>query len=265
MRKLSGFRSVVLLAVMFPSLAMGNTNEEAPLLNETELSDYSAEQMFKAAKQSYVCSFLMHLAGQIKKAQRLRSYSVQLMSKDSVRSIGKNWNDVNFPGALVAYRLSNDYAKRFSISQKAAAGRLIAEDAKCAILNRITENTLNKKQSTASAAGGLANEQKRYWQGTTVGMFMDIEGQQFSYVAGFLDNAVYAYHAHGVSALKWQIECLADHPKKTNPVEITSSIVKKFKAVTKDFTHIRNEPVALFIVKELEHRCGQDKQREEKL
>jgi hypothetical protein len=37
----------------------------------------------------------------------------------------------------------------------------------------------------ALAANGQAMEHKRYWQGTTVGMFMDIEGQQFSYVAGF--------------------------------------------------------------------------------
>ena len=99
-----------------------------------------------AAQQAYVCSFLMHLAGQIDKAQHLRSYSVRLMSEDSVRSFGKNWNDVNFPGAIVAFRLSDEYAERFSMSQKVAAGRLLIEEPQCKILNRLTEDTLKKRK-----------------------------------------------------------------------------------------------------------------------
>jgi hypothetical protein len=110
------------------------------------------------------------------------------------------------------------------------------------------------------ASNSQAMEQKRYWKGTTVGLFMDIEGQQFSYVAGFLDNAVYAYHALGVSALKWQIDCLADHPNRTNPVEITRSIIKKFEAIAEDFTPIRDMPVGHFIDLELGVRCGKIKQ-----
>lgn len=135
-----------LLAVMFPGLALGNTYEKTFPLNESDLSGYSGERLFMAAQQAYVCSFLMHLAGQIDKAQHLRSYSVRLMSEDSVRSFGKNWNDVNFPGALVAFGLSNKYAERFNMSQKAAAGRLLTEDPQCATLNRLTEDTLKNGQ-----------------------------------------------------------------------------------------------------------------------
>lgn len=141
MRISRGLRALALLAVMFPSFALGNTfDKTAPL--KFNLSDESGERLFMAAQQAYVCSFLMHLAGQIDKAQHLRSYSVRLMSEDSVRSFGKNWNDVNFPGALVAFRLSDEYAERYSISQKAAAGRLLIEDAQCATLNEHTEKAL---------------------------------------------------------------------------------------------------------------------------
>jgi len=141
MRLSRGLRAVALLAFMFPSLALGNTYQEtAPL--KFDVGDESGERLFMAAQQAYVCSFLMHLAGQIDKAQHLRSYSVRLMSEDSVKSLGKNWNDVNFPGASVAMRLSEEYGKRFGISQKAAAGRLLIEDPQCATLNRLVEKTL---------------------------------------------------------------------------------------------------------------------------
>ena len=146
MRISRDLRALALLAVMFPSLALGNTYEKTFPLNKSELSDYSGERIFMAAQQAYVCSFLMHLAGQIDKARHLRSYSVRLMSEDSVRSFGKNWNDVNFPGALVAFRLSDEYAERFSISQKAAAGRLLIEEPQCKILNRLTEDTLKRQK-----------------------------------------------------------------------------------------------------------------------
>ena len=146
MRISRDLRALALLAVMFPSLALGNTYDKTVPLNKSELSDYSGERIFMAAQQAYVCSFLMHLAGQIDKAQHLRSYSVRLMSEDSVRSFGKNWNDVNFPGALVAFRLSDEYAERFSISQKAAAGRLLIEEPQCKILNRLTEDTLKRQK-----------------------------------------------------------------------------------------------------------------------
>jgi len=141
-----GLQALALLTVMFPSLALGNTLDKTAPLYKSDLSGYSGERLFMAAQQAYGCSFLMHLAEQIDKAQHLRSYSVRLMGEDSVRSFGKNWNDVNFPGALVAMRLSNEYAERFSISQKAAAGRLLVEDAQCKTLNRLTEDTLKNRQ-----------------------------------------------------------------------------------------------------------------------
>ena len=137
-----GLQALALLTVMFPSLALGNTFDKTVPLNKSDLSGYSGERLFMAAQQTYVCSFLMHVAGQIDKAQHLRSYSVRLMSEDSVRSFGKNWNDVNFPGAMVAMRLSDEYAEHFSISQKVAAGQLLIVEPQCKILNRLTEDTL---------------------------------------------------------------------------------------------------------------------------
>jgi len=84
----------------------------------------------------------MRLAGQIDKAKHLLSYTVQLMNEDSVISFGKNWDDLDIPIALVADRLTDEYSKRFSISKKAAAERLLPEDPKCATLNEATEKTL---------------------------------------------------------------------------------------------------------------------------
>ena len=43
-----GLRAFALLAVMFPSLAMGNTYEKTFPLNKSELSGYSGEWLFKA-------------------------------------------------------------------------------------------------------------------------------------------------------------------------------------------------------------------------
>jgi hypothetical protein len=121
---------------------MGNTYEKTFPLNKSELSDYSGEWLFKAAQRTYVCTFLMRLAGQIDKAKHLLSYTVRLMSEDSVRSFGKNWDDLDIPIALVTDRLTDEYSKRFSISKKAAAGRLLTEDPQCATLNEATEKML---------------------------------------------------------------------------------------------------------------------------
>ena len=129
-------------AVMILSLPLGSSYEKTAPLKKFDLRDYSSERLFMAAQQAYLCSFLMHLAGQIDKARHLRSYSVRLMSEDSVRLFGKNWNDVSFPGAVVAFRLSDEYAERFSMSQKAAAGRLLTEGPQCKTLNRHVEKTL---------------------------------------------------------------------------------------------------------------------------
>jgi len=127
---------------MFPGIAWANTVDKIAPLEKSVLSEYSGEQLFKAAFKAYVCSFLMHLSGQIPKAQHLRAHSVRLMEEDSVRALSKNWNDVNFPGALLAWRLSDDYAKRLNISQKAAAGRLLTEGPQCKFLNEIVESEL---------------------------------------------------------------------------------------------------------------------------
>ena len=54
----------------------------------------------------------------------------------------------------------------------------------------------------SSATVGQTKEAKEDWQGIPVGMFMDIQGQQFSYVAGFMDSAIFMYHQFGVSDFK---------------------------------------------------------------
>jgi hypothetical protein len=136
--------ALALIAVMFPGIALATAVDRIIPLEKSVLSEYTGEQLFKAAYQAYVCSFLMHLSGQIPKAQHLRSHSVRLMDEDSVKAFGKNWNDVNFPGALVAWKLSDQYMKRFSISQKAAAGRLLTDGPQCKILNELTESALGE-------------------------------------------------------------------------------------------------------------------------
>ena len=57
MRTSRGLRAFALLAVMFPSLALGNTYDKTVPLNKPDLSDYSGERLFMAAQQAYVCSF----------------------------------------------------------------------------------------------------------------------------------------------------------------------------------------------------------------
>ena len=109
------------------------------------------------------------------------------------------------------------------------------------------------------ATKGQTKEPKHYWQGIPVRMFMDIEGQQFSYVAGFIDSAVLAYHQHGVASFKWMVECLANHPKRTNRVEITKAIIGKLPTILKDLPNVREISVGSFIWAELEVRCGQAK------
>lgn len=111
----------------------------------------------------------------------------------------------------------------------------------------------------SSATVGQTKEAKEDWQGIPVGMFMDIQGQQFSYVAGFMDSAIFMYHQFGVSDLKWLAKCLADHPNTTNPVEIVVAVIGKLNTVLEDHPEIREEPVGLFIWAELEVKCGRVK------
>ena len=134
--------ALALIAVMFPGIVLATAVDIIVPLKKSVLSEYTGEQLFKAAYQAYVCSFLMHLSGQIPKAQHLRSHSVRLMEENSVQAFGKNWNDVNFPGALVAWALADKYMKRYGISQKAAAGRLLVDGPQCKILNELVESEI---------------------------------------------------------------------------------------------------------------------------
>jgi hypothetical protein len=101
----------------------------------------------------------------------------------------------------------------------------------------------------------LTDEPKHYWQGSTVDMFMDIRGQQISYVAGFMDSAVFSFHYGDAPGFKWLVECMVDHPKITNPVDVTKVILGKLRTVLKDHPKIGKQPVGLLIWGELEVRC----------
>jgi len=79
MRIVRSLRALALIAAMFPGLALANAVDKSVPLEKFDLSDFSGERLFLAAQQAYVCSFLMHLAGQIDKAQHLRSHSVRLV------------------------------------------------------------------------------------------------------------------------------------------------------------------------------------------
>ena len=141
-----GLRAFGLIVFMLPSLALGNDFDKTVPLHPNKLSSYTGEQIFEAAYQAYVCSFLMTLADQMEKGQLLRFYSVKLMQEKRVRDLGKNWNDVNFLGALSAMTLSDQFSKRLNIPQSAAAGRLLTEDPQCKTLNRFSEGVLKKRK-----------------------------------------------------------------------------------------------------------------------
>ena len=146
MRISRGLRAFGLIVFMLPSLALGNDFDKTVPLHPNKLSSYTGEQIFEAAYQAYVCSFLMTLADQMEKGQLLRFYSVKLMQEKRVRDLGKNWNDVNFLGALSAMTLSDQFSKRLNIPQSAAAGRLLTEDPQCKTLNRFSEGILKKRK-----------------------------------------------------------------------------------------------------------------------
>ena len=146
MRILPGLWAFALLAVMFPSLALGNTYDKTVPLHPNKLSSYTGEQIFETVYQAYICSFLMTLADQMEKGQLLRFYSVKLMQEKRVRDLGKNWHDVNFLGALSAMTLSDQFSKRLNIPQSAAAGRLLTENPQCKTLNRFSEGVLKKRK-----------------------------------------------------------------------------------------------------------------------
>jgi len=141
--RISGVVCILFLLIFLsPGLAHGGDFNKNIPLKIAELNDYNGEQIYVAAYQAYVCSFLMTQAGQMEKGQLLRGYSVELMQQKRVRELGKNWNDVNFPGALSAFTMSYRYSNRFNVSQSIAATRLLDEDPECKILNKITEQVL---------------------------------------------------------------------------------------------------------------------------
>ena len=146
MRISRGVWALGLFIFLFPSLALGGDFNKFAPLKKADFSHYTGEQIYEAAYQAYVCSFLMTLAGQMEKGQLLRFYSVRLMQEHSVKTYGKGWNDVNFLGGLSAMTLADQYSKRFHIPQSAAAGRLLNEDPQCKTLNRFSEDNLKKRK-----------------------------------------------------------------------------------------------------------------------
>ena len=109
---------------------------------QNELSSYSGEQIFESAYQAYICSYLMTMADQTGKGQFLRYYSVTLMEEERARGLGKNWNDINFPGSYDAMELARKYSEKHDVSKAEAAAIILTEDSQCITLNRFTENAL---------------------------------------------------------------------------------------------------------------------------
>ena len=106
------------------------------------------------------------------------------------------------------------------------------------------------------ATMGRTDEASDDWKGIPVRTFLEIDGQQVSYVVGFMDSAAFAYHEFGVTEFEWLAKCQADLPDTTHPAEIAIAVFGKINAVLKDHPEIREEPVGLFIWAELEVRCG---------
>ena len=130
---------------MFSSMVLGGDLNKSVPMNKSELSDYSGKQIFDVALQAYACSFLMTLAGQMEKGQFLRGFSVKLMQQEKVKEYGKNWNDVNFPGALSATTMSRRYSKKFYVSESVAAFRILSDDPQCKVLNKLTIQALKDR------------------------------------------------------------------------------------------------------------------------
>jgi len=142
MRIRGSLQALGLLAFLFPSSVLGNDFNKFVPFKATDLSHYTGKQIFEAAYQAYLCSFLMHLADQKNKAKFLRWYSGKLMQEDSVKTHGKGWNDVNFPGASEATELSEEYSKRFNTPRSAAAATLLDKDPQCKTLNEFSAKAL---------------------------------------------------------------------------------------------------------------------------
>ena len=104
---------------------------------------------------------------------------------------------------------------------------------------------------------GHTDEPSDDWKGIPVRTFLEIDGQQVSYVVGFMDSAAFAYHEFGVTEFEWLAQCQADHPDTMHPAEVAIAVYGKINAVLEDHPEIQKESVGLFIWAELEVRCGQ--------
>ncbi len=145
MSTLHGTLALLLLLSASSGLAQEKDFDKLAPIPPSELGGYSGEQIFEAAREAYVCAFLMQMANQNEKAQLLRYFSARLMAEDSVRNYGKHWNDVNFPGALEAFSAGEAYAKQFKISQVAAAHKIL-NGPRCSRLNGFTEWALELRR-----------------------------------------------------------------------------------------------------------------------
>lgn len=137
---------LTLCILIMPGIVLGADFDKYRPLNRLALDSYTEPQLFDAAYQAYVCSFLMFLSNQLDKGRFLRWYSTQLMMEEKARANGKNWNDVNFPGALDAVSQSKDYAKKFGLTETFAAERLLASD-QCKTLDEFTVMALKASRT----------------------------------------------------------------------------------------------------------------------
>jgi len=114
----------------------GRNFDKFSMIDPRKIDRYSGQQLFEAAYQAYVCSFIMTLAEQTDKAQALRSYSVKLVQQEIVSSYGKGRNDVNFPGALEAMKTVDEYIGTTNFSKPWAAAHFLINDSRCTHLNQ---------------------------------------------------------------------------------------------------------------------------------
>lgn len=104
------YRLVAIFFLTLPFTTQSQTSYNKnyiPIQSKEELDQSSLDDLFQSSFQSYICAYLLiNDFEKVKEGAFLRFYSEETFYYKSQSEKGRNWNDINFPAGIEAWRYS---------------------------------------------------------------------------------------------------------------------------------------------------------------
>jgi len=136
-----------LVAIFFLTLPLTTQSQTPynknyiPIQSKEELDQSSLDDLFQSSFQSsfqsYICAYLLiNDFDKVKEGAFLRFYSEETFNYKSQREKGRDWNDINFPAGIEAWRYSETKKQE-----------VFLEGGECHLFSKLADEVIQLKEN----------------------------------------------------------------------------------------------------------------------